>query len=79
MSKHTSDANDWATKVLLLVRGGNVTGAINQIKASANIKEVQQLVKLVDASKPPVRSPEVNLAVSDQLHTLSHPRLHRSP
>ena len=79
MIKHKSAAHEWATKVLLLVRAGQVAPAVSQIKASASLKDVQQLRKLFDAAQPPLRSPDVDVSINDQLHELSHPRLHRSP
>lgn len=79
MSKHASAANDWAAKVVSLIKGGNVAGAVTQIKASANLKDVQQLRKQLDAGKLVVIAPAIESAVGDQLHALGHPRLSRSP
>jgi hypothetical protein len=82
MNKHKSGGNDWASKVWVLVRGGNSAGAISQIKAAASLKDVQQLRKLMDAeiakAKSSVAAP-LSQVVDDQINALSHPRLHRSP
>ena len=72
-------ASDWAVKVLALVRAGNTQAAVSQIKASASLKDVQQLQKALAVASLASSQPGVATAVNDQLSELSHPRLHRSP
>ena len=66
----------WAQRVYGLVKSGNQTAAISQIRACAELSDVQQLDRMLLAQSG---AGAVMQAVADQLQELSHPRLHRSP
>ena len=74
-----SSRNEWASKVLALLRGGNTPAAINQIKVAPSVRDLRQLQTALAATplKPP--QPHVNTVISEQLELLVAPRLHRSP
>ncbi len=69
----------WAPKVLALIKGGNSTAAIAQIKVAPTVKDVQDLRKLLAAGKLLPAHPNVDAATTDMIAALSTPRLHRSP
>ena len=69
----------WAPKVLALVKGGNSTAAIAQIKVAPTVQDLQALRKLLGSSNLPKTNPNVDSATSDMIVLLSAPRLHRSP
>lgn len=72
-------ANDWAPKVLALLKGGNAAAAIAQIKVAPSVKDLQQLRDAVAASGLAGRWRDVDAAIADNIDALSAPRLHRSP
>jgi hypothetical protein len=72
-------ANDWAPKVLALLKGGNTSAAIAQIKVAPSVKDLQQLRDAVVASGLVGRWRDVDAAIADNIGLLSAPRLHRSP
>lgn len=72
-------ANDWAAKVLALLKGGNAAAAIAQIKVAPSVKDLQQLRDAVAASGLAGRWRDVDAAIADNIDALSAPRLHRSP
>ncbi|NCN71573.1 MAG: hypothetical protein GW928_13935 [Rhodoferax sp.] len=69
----------WAPKVLALVKGGNSTAAIAQIKVAPTVQDLQALRKLLGSSNLLKTNPNVDSATSDMIVLLSAPRLHRSP
>jgi hypothetical protein len=69
----------WATKVLGLIKGGNSTAAIAQIKVAPTVKDLQDLRKLLSAANMLKSNPNVDAATSDMIAALSAPRLHRAP
>lgn len=73
----------WPAKVAALLKGGNVDGALAQIKVAPSVKDLTGLQKLLAGSGVPSgRSGEdfvVHSAINDQIVALSAPRLHRSP
>ena len=72
-------ANEWAGKVLALVRGGNPAAAIAQIKVAPSVKDLKALQLALAAPGLAGRWRDVETAVADNLQALSAPRLHRSP
>jgi hypothetical protein len=72
-------ANDWANKVLTLIKGGNTSAAIAQIKVAPSVKDLKALQALLAAPALAGRWRDVELSVADNLDALSAPRLHRSP
>ena len=71
--------NDWAPRVLALLKGGNTSAAIAQIKVAPSVKDLQQLRDAVAASGLVGRWRDVDAAIADNMGLLSAPRLHRSP
>ena len=72
-------ANDWAPKVLALLKGGNTSAAIAQIKVAPSVKDLQHLHDAVAAAGLVGRWRDVDAAIADNIALLSAPRLHRSP
>lgn len=72
-------ANDWASKLMALINGGNQNAAIAQIKVAPTLKDLQALQTIMVLSKMKGRYPRVDAAITDSLGLLSAPRLHRSP
>ena len=72
-------ANEWSNKVLALVKGGNTTAAIAQIKVAPTVKDLQHLQAALAAASLAGRWRELDSAVVDNLVLLAAPRLHRSP
>lgn len=72
-------ANDWASRVLTLIKGGNTAAAIAQIKVAPSVKDLRALQSLVVTGKLAGRWRELDEAIADNLALLSAPRLHRSP
>lgn len=71
--------NDWASKVLGLIKGGNSAAAIAQIKVAPTVKDLKALQTSLVAGQLTGRWRDVDAAVEDNLALLSAPRLHRSP
>jgi len=71
--------NDWAAKVLALLKGGNTAAAIAQIKVAPSVKDLKQLQDAVSAGGLAGRWRDVDAAIADNIDALSAPRLHRSP
>ncbi|MDD2811260.1 hypothetical protein [Rhodoferax sp.] len=69
----------WASKVLALIRGGNSTAAIAQIKVAPTVRDLQDLRKLLTAANLLKAHPNVDDATRDMVAALSAPRLHRAP
>lgn len=72
-------ANEWAGKVLVLLKGGNTAGAIAQIKVAPSVRDLTALQVLLGSAPLKGRWRDVDAAVADNLAALSAPRLHRSP
>ena len=71
--------NEWSNKVLALVKVGNTTAAIAQIKVAPTVKDLRHLQAALVAAGLADRWRELDSAVVDNLALLSAPRLHRSP
>ena len=69
----------WAGKVLSLVKGGNASAAIAQIKVAPSVKDLKQLQSSMADGGLAGRWPDVDVAIADNIAALSAPRLHRSP
>ncbi len=69
----------WAPKIVALIKGGNSTGAIAQIKVAPTVKDLQDLRKLLTAANLLKPNPNLDAATTDMIAALSAPRLHRSP
>ncbi len=71
--------NDWASKVLALLKGGNANAAVAQIKVAPSVKDIKALHAALIVQQLIGRWPVVDQAVADATQALSAPRLHRSP
>jgi len=69
----------WPDKVIALLRAGNPSGAIAQIKVAPGVRELNALHKALAAAQLAGKWPDVDVAISESLQALSAPRLHRSP
>lgn len=79
MTRHHDPSHpDWATKVLPLIRGGNLDAALAQIKVAPSVKDLKQLQSALGAAKLKPQ-PVVDVAIADQIDALLGSRLHRSP
>jgi hypothetical protein len=72
-------SSEWAGKVLALLKAGNTSAAIAQIKVAPTVKDLRQLGEAVSKAGLSNRWPQVDAAITDNLALLSAPRLHRSP
>ena len=72
-------SNEWAGKVLALLKVGNSAAAIAQIKVAPSVKDLKALQIALQSAMPASRSREVDAAIADNLALLGAPRLHRSP
>ena len=69
----------WAAKVLALLDTSNKTAALAQIKVAPSERDVQALQLMLGRHAQWRKDAVVTQAVDDQIATLAHPRLHRSP
>jgi hypothetical protein len=69
----------WAPKVFSLIKGGNSTAAIAQIKVAPSVKDLADLRKLLVQARLLAAHANVAAAITDMMAALSAPRLHRSP
>lgn len=74
-----SRQSPWASKVAALIKGGNLDGALAQIRVAPTIKDVKDLRLLLASGSQLARYPRIDEATADQIVALSSPRLHRSP
>ncbi len=72
-------ANDWAGKMMAVLKAGNASAAIAQIKVAPTVKDLKALQTLMLLSKMTGRYPNVDAAIAENLALLAAPRLHRSP
>jgi hypothetical protein len=71
--------NEWAVKVVALLKAGNPDAAIAQIKVAPSVRDLKALQALLAAPPLAGRWPAVEAAARDSAALLSAPRLHRSP
>ena len=71
--------NEWAAKVLALIKGGNSVAAVAQIKVAPTAQDVKALHGALTAQGLGGRWRDVDSAIADSYAALSSPRLHRSP
>ena len=69
----------WAVKVAALVKGGNLDGALAQIRVAPAVKDVKDLRLLLASANLLAKHRQIDEATGDQIVALSAPRLHRSP
>ena len=71
--------NEWAGKVLAVLKAGNPAGAIAQIKVAPSVKDLLALQSALAAAQLAGRWRDVDIAIVENLELLSAPRLHRAP
>lgn len=71
--------SEWPGKVFALLKVGNTSAAIAQIKVAPSVKDLKQLQAAIAAAKVTGRWRDVDVAIEENLALLSAPRLHRSP
>jgi hypothetical protein len=64
---------------MALLRAGNPSGAIAQIKVAPSVKDLRTLEKALAAAGLAGKWKDVDVAITESLQALSAPRLHRSP
>ncbi len=74
-----SSGNVWSEKVLALIRAGNSSAAVAQIKVAPSVKDLRALQAAMIVHRLQTRWPLVDTCIDDSLALLSGPRLHRSP
>lgn len=71
--------NEWAAKVLMLLKGGNIDAALAQIKVAPSVKDILALKAALAGARVPGRRRDVDDTIQQSIDALSAPRLHRSP
>jgi len=71
--------SEWVTKMLAVIKSGNTSAALAQIKAATNSKDLRQLHGALDKAQLLPRLKDIDVAITDQLQALASPRLSRSP
>jgi hypothetical protein len=69
----------WAGKVAALIKAGNESGALAQIRVAPTVKDLKDLRVMLAAQNLLAKNRNVDEATADQIVALSAPRLHRSP
>jgi hypothetical protein len=69
----------WAGKVAALIKAGNESGALAQIRVAPTVKDLKELRVMLAAQNLLAKNRNVDEATADQIVALSAPRLHRSP
>ncbi|HSH90594.1 MAG TPA: hypothetical protein VK996_11465 [Ramlibacter sp.] len=64
---------------MALLRAGNPSAAIAQIKVAPSVRDLKALEKAIGAANLAGKWPGVDVAITESLQALSAPRLHRSP
>ena len=71
--------NEWAAKVLMLLKGGNTDAALAHIKVAPSVKDILALKAALAGARLPARRRDVDDTIQQSVDALSAPRLHRSP
>ncbi len=74
-----NSSNVWSEKVLALIRAGNSSAAVAQIKVAPSVKDLRALQAAMIVHRLQGRWPTLDAAIADNLDALSAPRLHRAP
>ena len=64
---------------MALLRAGNPSAAIAQIRVAPSVRELRALEKEIAAARLAGKWRDVDAAITESLQALSAPRLHRSP
>lgn len=70
---------EWVTKMMALVKSGNTSATLAQIKATTSSKDLRHLHTALEKAQMLTRIPGLETAINDQLQALASPRLSRSP
>ena len=73
------DKNEWAAKVFGLIKGGNVDGAVAQIKVAPTVADITRLQGLLATLPTSPAKRQLDKVVEEERALLAAPRLHRSP
>ena len=71
--------SDWSQKMMAVIRTGNTSAAIAQIKVAPTVKDLRQLQDQIARAGLAGRWRELDAAINENMALLSAPRLHRSP
>lgn len=71
--------SDWPQKMMAVIRTGNTSAAISQIKVAPTVKDLRQLKEQLAKAGLAGRWRDLDLAIEENLALLSAPRLHRAP
>lgn len=69
----------WPDKILSLLRAGNPSAAIAQIRVAPTVRDLNALKKAMAAANFAGRWKDVDQAIEESVQALSAPRLHRAP
>lgn len=71
--------NEWASKVLTLVKAGNLQAALAQTKVAPTAGDVERLQALLATLPKSAALLQFQKAIEEERALLAAPRLHRSP
>ncbi|MBP7605822.1 MAG: hypothetical protein KA752_02100 [Giesbergeria sp.] len=71
--------NEWAAKVLTLVKAGNLQAALAQTKVAPTAGDVERLQAMMTALPKTAALLQFQKAIEEERALLAAPRLHRSP
>ncbi len=71
--------DEWAGKVMAVLRAGNPDAAMAQVKVAPTVKDLRALQAALAQPGTAGRWPLVEVAIRDAIDLLSAPRLHRAP
>lgn len=79
MARNPKNKSEWPTKVLALVRGGNIPAAVAQIKVAPTVGDITRLQALLAELPSTPAMVQLNKVVEEERALLAAPRLHRAP
>ncbi|MFN4118470.1 hypothetical protein [Acidovorax sp.] len=79
MARNPKNKSEWPTKVLALVRGGNIPAAVAQIKVAPTVGDITRLQALLADLPSTPAMVQLNKVVEEERALLAAPRLHRAP
>ena len=71
--------NEWAARVLALVKAGNLQAALAQTKVAPTAGDVERLQAMLTALPKNAALLQFQKAIEEERALLAAPRLHRSP
>lgn len=79
MANMARNKNEWANKVLMLVRSGNTDAAVAQIKVAPTVGDITRLQTQLAKLPPSPALQQLQNFVEEERALLAAPRLHRAP